>query len=74
MSTFHVVVRVLPAALNGSLKWTVFHKGRVYQPGELVELPVDHAAQLEQWGSVLAVGPEVTKQYHKDHPQTKAAA
>ncbi|BBY36510.1 hypothetical protein MMAN_06440 [Mycobacterium mantenii] len=67
--TFQVVVRVLPAALNGSLKWSLCHKGRVYGPGELVELPAEHAAQLHDWGSVLQVGPEVTKQYHKDHPQ-----
>ncbi|MGV0050912.1 hypothetical protein ACRU43_16945 [Mycobacterium colombiense] len=69
MSTFHVVVRVLPPALNGSLKWSLYHRGRVYRAGELVELPVQQAQQLHDWGSVLIQGPEVTKKYHRDHPQ-----
>lgn len=68
VSTFCVVVRVLPAALNRSLKWSLCHKGRVYGPGELVELPLQHARQLADWGSVFVEGPEVTAQYHRDHP------
>lgn len=67
--TFCVVVRVLPAALNGSLKWSLCHQGRVYGPGELTELPLQHAEQLEAWGSVYIEGPEVTTAYHRDHPQ-----
>lgn len=65
---FCVVARVLPGALNGSLKWSVHHKGKVYGPGELIELPEQHAEQLQAWGSVFIEGPEVTRAYHTAHP------
>ena len=67
-SQFCVVVRVLPAALNGSLKWSLYHQGKVYGPGQLVELPYKHAAELQAWGSVYIEGPEVSREYHKANP------
>ena len=41
----NVTVRVLPG-------WRVYHERRVYESGELVELPLIRAVEWTAWGSV----------------------
>ena len=56
-----MVMRVLP-------RWRVYHRGRVYEGGELLELPLLQACEWSAWGSVeKPTKAEVTK-FHKEHP------